>query len=89
MGQSKRLKETAQTEGAVPRRAGIATRPDVLKKEWLREYPDMRHWELVGPFATRREAEDWEKRQHGCEKSGGGDEHDYPGARWYGYRFEY
>ena len=75
-------------EGVVSSRAGVTTRPDVLKKEWLREYPNLRHWELVGPFATRREAEDWEKKQRGCEKSGGGDEHDYPGARWYGYRFD-
>ena len=73
----------------MPRRAGITTRPNVLKKEWLKEYPEMRHWELVGPFATCQEAEGWERRQRGCEKSGAGAELDYPGARWYGYRFEY
>ncbi len=76
-------------EGVVSSRAGVTTRPDVLKKEWLTEYPNLRHWELVGPFATYEEAEGWEKRQRGCEKSGSGDERDYPGARWYGYRFEY
>jgi len=65
----------------VPRRAGITTRPNVLKKEWLKEYPEMRHWELVGPFATRQEAEGWERKQRGCEKSGAGDDVDYAGAR--------
>ncbi len=80
------LDETA--EAVVSRRVGITTRPDVLKKEWLSECSSMRDWELVGPFATCREAEDWEKRQRGCEKSGGSRERDYAGAR-YGYRFEY
>jgi hypothetical protein len=70
-------------------RAGITTRPEDRKREWRLEHPTMRHWEVVGPFASRQEAQSWEDRQRGCERSGGGDEPDYPGARWYGYRFDY
>ena len=73
----------------MPNVSGITTRPEARRKEWLREYPNMRHWETVGPFATAEEAEAWEKRQHRCERHGPGDDLDYPGARWYGYRFEY
>jgi hypothetical protein len=49
----------------------------------------MRHWETVGPFATVEEAQRWERKQRGCEKSGAGGDLDYPGSRWYGYRFEH
>lgn len=73
----------------VPHIAGITTRPEVQRREWLREYPNLRHWEVVGPFATCGEVLRWERRQRGCERSGGTDERDYPGARWHGYRFEY
>jgi hypothetical protein len=79
----------AKAEGVVSSRAGITTRPDVMRKEWLKEYPDMRHWEQVGPFATPEEAQRWERKQRGCERSGAGDERDFLGSRWYGYRFEY
>ncbi len=73
----------------MPYIVGITTKPEVRRKEWLKEYPNMRHWETVGPFATVEEAQGWEKRQRGCEKSGAGDDLDYPGSRWYGYRFEH
>jgi hypothetical protein len=68
---------------------GITTRPKERKKEWQDRYPTLRNWELVGPLATRREAEAWEKRQRGCERSGGGDDPDFLGARSWGYRFDY
>jgi hypothetical protein len=70
-------------------RAGITTRPTDRKNEWKERYPNMRDWGLVGPFATRQEAQAWENRQRGCDRSGGGDEPDYLGARWWGYRFDY
>jgi hypothetical protein len=70
-------------------RAGITMRPEDRQREWHREHPTMGHWEVVGPYATREEAQAWADRQRACERSGGGDERGYPGARWWGYRFEY
>lgn len=69
-------------------RVGITTRLADRKKEWEREYPRMRNWQQYGPFKNRKEAQEWEDRQT-CDKSGGGADPDTPGAKWYGYRFEF
>jgi hypothetical protein len=69
-------------------RAGITTRPDERKREWERKEPTLRNWQLFGPFASRSAAQKWEEQQP-CTKHGGGNEPDTPGARWYGYRFDY
>jgi hypothetical protein len=69
-------------------RAGITTRPDERKAEWQQRYRTMRNWQLYGPFANRAAAQAWEDRQP-CEKSGGGADPDFAGAKWYGYRFDF
>ena len=69
-------------------RVGITTRPSERKAEWQQRYPNMRNWQLVGPFANRTAAQAWENQQP-CEKSGGGADPDSPGAKWYGYRFDF
>jgi hypothetical protein len=69
-------------------RAGITTRPADRKAEWQQEYPNMRNWQKVGPFGSRKEAQSWEDRQP-CVKHGGGADPDSPGAKWYGYRFDF
>lgn len=73
----------------MPCKAGITTRPDERKKEWRIKYPTMRGWTVVDPYPNRKAAQDWENRQTMCERHGGGDEPDLPGAQWYGYRFDY
>jgi hypothetical protein len=70
-------------------RAGITTRPEERKKEWLIEYPSMRNWQVFGPFASREMAQSWENSQYGCDKSHGGNEPDDRNAKWFGYRFNY
>ena len=70
-------------------RVGITTRPDERKKEWQQQYPQMRNWQLFGPFDSRAAAQAWEDRQTGCDRSGGGDDPDDPRAKWHGYRFDF
>ena len=72
----------------MPCRAGITTRMRDRKAEWQQRYPAMQNWQTFGPFANRSEAQDWEDRQIGCERHGGGDEPD-TAAPWYGYRFDF
>ena len=72
----------------MPCRAGITTRSSERKQEWQRKHPSMCNWQLSGPFENRAAAQRWEDAQS-CEKSGGGDDPDSPGAKWYGYRFDY
>lgn len=72
----------------MPCRAGITTRPDERRKEWLQRRPGMRNWEAT-PFSSRATAQVWEDAQYSCEKSGGGADPDSPGATWYGYRFDF
>ncbi len=69
-------------------RAGITTRLDERKTEWQQRYPGMRNWQAFGPFSSRSTAQKWEDSQP-CEKSGGGADPDAPGAKWYGYRFDF
>jgi len=70
-------------------RAGITTRPAERKKEWEEKHPTMHNWKVFGPFASREKAQEWENKQYPCQRHGGGDEPDTPGAKWYGYRFDY
>ena len=69
-------------------RAGITTRPKDRKMEWKQDYPNMRNWQVFGPFSTREKAQEWEDRQP-CVKHPGGNDPDTRGAEWYGYRFDY
>ena len=73
----------------MPNRAGITTRPDERKNEWQRYYPNLRDWQMVGPFASRAEAERWESNQLYCLRSGGGAEPEVPDVQWWGYTFRY
>jgi hypothetical protein len=72
----------------MPRKAGITTRPRERRLEWMRQYPVMHNWQLLGPFVSRDQALAWETLQHDCERSGADAEADVEGARWWGYRFE-
>lgn len=69
-------------------RAGITTRLSERKAEWQQKYPKMRNWQQFGPFADRAAAQAWEDKQ-ACDKSGGGADPDFRGAKWYGYRFDF
>ena len=69
-------------------RAGITTRPNERKGEWQQRYSAVRNWQLESLFANRAAAQAWEDKQP-CEKSGGGADPDFPGAKWYGYRFDF
>jgi len=69
-------------------RAGITTRPSERKTEWQQHYPNMRNWQLFGPFLIRDAAQAWEDKQP-CEKSGGGADPDSLLVSWYGYRFDF
>ncbi|MGD8898364.1 MAG: hypothetical protein PVJ73_20210 [Acidobacteriota bacterium] len=70
-------------------RAGITTRPTERKNEWLEYYPAMRNWQLVGPFATRGEAQRWEDEQEACLRSLGKSYSETTGVPWWGFRFDY
>jgi hypothetical protein len=77
-------------------RVGITTRPDERKEEWLKRYPLMGIWRIVGPFDSRAAARAWEAEQAlagarlgtPVEKSGDSFEADSPDAKWFGYMFE-
>jgi len=73
----------------MPCRTGITTRPEELRVEWFRAYPTMHNWHVFGPFLNREQAEAWEGRQQGSVRSGDDMELDFPGARWWGFRFDY
>ena len=49
----------------------------------------MRNWQLTWAFSYHAAGRAWEDRQDGCDKSGGGNDPDSPGAKWYGYRFDF
>ena len=70
-------------------RVGITTRPTERKNEWLLKYPNMRNWQLFGPFINREVAQAWEDRQIPCDRSGGGADPDLILAQWYGFKFEF
>ncbi len=70
-------------------RAGITTDLSRRKAEWQQRYPKLYNWQSTAAFQNRAAAQAWEDKQYGCDKSGGGNDPDSPGAKWYGYRFEF
>jgi hypothetical protein len=70
-------------------RHGITTRPEELRAEWHRACPTMHAWHVFGPFRDREQAEAWEDQQQDSNGSSNDMELDFPGARWWGFRFDY
>ena len=73
----------------MPRRIGVTTRPQELRVEWFRAYPMMHNWQVFGPFLNREQAEAWESLQQYTVRSSDDMELDVPGARWWGFRFDF
>ena len=73
----------------MPCQAGITTRPQNSRTEWLREHPALHRWQVFGPFVSREQAQAWKNLQHACVRSDGDVEPDSSEPRWWGYRFDY
>ena len=70
-------------------RAGITTDLVSRKKHWESVYPSLSNWRTRGPFVSRAQAQGWEDRQLGCDRSGGGDDPNDLSKDWYGYSFSF
>ena len=73
-------------------RVGITTNPDRRMREWLGKHPHLTNWRVVGPYRTRKEAQDAESVlafQLNCHSSHGGDNPDDSSAPWWLYTFDY
>lgn len=70
-------------------RIGITTSPQDRKKEWQREHPNLRNWEVLKVCNTMQDAQAEENRlarQYGCQAHPGGATGQGP---WYIYKFDY
>jgi len=74
-------------------RIGMTTNLEQRKTYWEGQYPTLKDWQvLAGPLSSKAEAQKKETelaKKYGCESHPGGDDPDYPGAKWYVYGFNY
>lgn len=76
----------------MPCRVGMTTRPQTREKEWQAVVTGFKNWRILERVDGRDEAQRLENhyaKQYGCKASGGGDDPDKPGDKWFVYRFEY
>ena len=71
-------------------RVGMTMNPSDREKDWLRKYPGLRHWTILGQYSSKSAAqkrESLEARRLGCASSPGGDGPE--AATWHVYYFQY
>ena len=74
----------------MPCQIGITTDPERRRRQWTRERPTLRNWEILGAYATKTLAQNAENQlaqQYGCNHGEGGDGPEQ--GPWYSYRFDY
>ena len=74
----------------MPCRVGITTNPSRRREEWKKEHPNLKDWEIIAVYQSKKKAQERENREassRGCQSSpgGAGDERD----TWYVYYFRY
>jgi hypothetical protein len=76
----------------MPCRIGITTNPGRRKREWQEEHPNLRDWEILGRYDTRRQAQAVENRlttENGWYSAPGGREPNNANTKWAVYKFYY
>ncbi|MCY4161582.1 MAG: hypothetical protein OXC92_02330 [Flavobacteriaceae bacterium] len=71
-------------------RIGITTDPKARRKDWEREYPNLKNWTILKTFSKKSDAQQYEKQEaerQNCDSAPGGAGREYD--KWYVYRFEF
>lgn len=74
----------------MPCRVGITMNPERRKKEWEKDYPNLRSWEIVekcGSKSAAQARETAEAKRRNCDFGSGGSGPEF--ATWYVYYFWY
>lgn len=71
-------------------RIGITTNPGERRQYWEGRHPNLRNWQILGRYNTRRDAQRAESRlalRYNCHAHQGGAGDEY--AEWCVYKFDY
>ena len=74
------------------KRVGYTTDLEVTKASLEKKYKNTRSWQATPPFATKKEALDWEARamaEMKCKSEGQGQKPRRPSELWMGFVFEH